>query len=160
MNHRKIVWRRITDVVKNAVMVENSIDPDDIQQGNVGDCYFLAAISSIAEVPSRIRKIFCDEMEISKHGIYRLQVASQGQLKEIVIDDLIPVFDGSFRPVFCKPKNNEIWVMLLEKAWAKISGSYGNTSSGYPHEVLNTFLEAPCFYYEITLTAFKSQAER
>lgn len=37
----------------------------------------------------------------------------------------------------------------MEKAWAKISGSYGNISAGYPHEVLNTFVVAPCFYFEL-----------
>ena len=39
--------------------------------------------------------------------------------------------------------------MLLEKAWAKISGSYGMTSEGYPHEVFNTFSVAPCHFIEI-----------
>ena len=35
-------------------MIEGKIEPNDIQQGNAGDCYFLAAISSLAEVPIRI----------------------------------------------------------------------------------------------------------
>ena len=146
VERRRIVWKRLPEVVKNAVMVQKSIEPYDVQQGNVGDCYFLASVSSIAEDPKRIEDIFCNEMSLKPEGIYRLQVASQGQLKQIVIDDYVPVFQGSNRPVFCKPKNNEVWVMLLEKAWAKLSGSYGNTSAGYPHEVLNTFLQAPCFY--------------
>lgn len=45
--------------------------------------------------------------------------------------------------------------MLLEKAWAKLKGSYGDTSAGYPHEVLNTFSVAPCFYYEISDSLYK-----
>jgi hypothetical protein len=39
--------------------------------------------------------------------------------------------------------------MLLEKAWAKIKGSYGNISAGCPHEVLNTFSVAPCLYFPV-----------
>ena len=39
--------------------------------------------------------------------------------------------------------------MLLEKAWAKIKGSYGAISAGCPHEVLQTFSVAPCYYYQI-----------
>lgn len=50
--------------------------------------------------------------------------------------------------------------MLLEKAWAKMSGSYGDTSSGYPHEVLNTFLVAPCFYDDIQLQLLDNKEEK
>lgn len=39
--------------------------------------------------------------------------------------------------------------MLLEKAWAKIKGSYGEVSAGCPHEVLQAFSIAPCYYYQI-----------
>lgn len=45
--------------------------------------------------------------------------------------------------------------MLLEKVWAKLSGSYGDTSAGYPHEVLSTFLVAPCFYEDIPFQILK-----
>ena len=39
--------------------------------------------------------------------------------------------------------------MLIEKVWAKIKGSYGAISSGSPHEVLNTFTVAPCYFYPV-----------
>jgi len=39
--------------------------------------------------------------------------------------------------------------MLIEKAWAKIKGSYGAISAGCPHEVLNAFSLAPCYFYQI-----------
>lgn len=60
IQNRRVIWKRVTEIVKNPVMVQNLIEPADVHQGNVGDCYFLASISSIAEVPSRIHKIFCN----------------------------------------------------------------------------------------------------
>ena len=36
--------------------VYNKINPSDIIQGNLGDCYFLSAISALAERPDRIKK--------------------------------------------------------------------------------------------------------
>jgi hypothetical protein len=71
-----------------------------------------------------------------------------GQFRELIIDDYVPCYYGSNRPVFCKPSSGgEVWVMLLEKAWAKLRKSYGSIGSGYSHEVLNTFLVSPSFYY-------------
>jgi calpain-15 len=107
-------------------MVEEGIVPADIQQGKIGDCYFLASISALAGVPARIEAIFFENFEVNGFGIYKLIVNFEGVLTEVVIDDYIPVFSTSNRPVFCKPKGREIWVMLIEKAWAKIKGSYRN----------------------------------
>jgi hypothetical protein len=33
---------------------DGGISPNDIEQGELGDCYFLAVLSSIAEKPDRI----------------------------------------------------------------------------------------------------------
>jgi hypothetical protein len=50
-----------------------------------------------------------------------------GVVEEVVIDDNIPVQENGL-PIFCQPnrKTGEIWVVLLEKALAKIHGSYAN----------------------------------
>ena len=34
------------------------ISPNDIKQGMLGDCYFVAALASLAEWPHRVEKIF------------------------------------------------------------------------------------------------------
>ena len=62
-----------------------------------------------------------------------------GTWKEIVVDDYFPT-DKVGEPAFAKATGNELWVMLLEKAWAKINGNYENTISGNPVEAFN-FLE-------------------
>ena len=49
MGNRKIVWKRLAQLYANGQMVKGRIEPADVQQGNVGDCYFLAAISALAE---------------------------------------------------------------------------------------------------------------
>ena len=47
------------------------------------------------------------------------------------IYDHIPVYSTTNRPVFCKANGNEVWVMLLEKAWAKLYKSYKQIEAGY-----------------------------
>ena len=36
----------------------NRIDPNDIYQGDIGNCYYLAALSALAEKPDLIKKLF------------------------------------------------------------------------------------------------------
>lgn len=38
------------------------------------------------------------------------------------MDDMIPVTGSS--PAFSKAVNQELWVVMLEKAWAKLYASY------------------------------------
>lgn len=37
---------------------EGKIEPLDIKQGRLGDCYFLSAIASISEYPFIVKRIF------------------------------------------------------------------------------------------------------
>ena len=48
------------------------------------------------------------------------------------MDDLIPCRENK-KPVFASTKDKELWVILLEKAWAKLHGSYKRSESGFPH---------------------------
>ena len=51
--------------------------PADIQQGGLGDCYFLSALACIAQYPSLIRNLFVGPTasdlvgKLSPHGVYQ-----------------------------------------------------------------------------------------
>ena len=72
-----------------------------------------------------------------------------GIIQQIVIDDYIPVNQfGS--PIFCQPNKDQIWVPLLEKAWAKINKGYANIIgnlfiylAGNPVEIMKAITYAP-----------------
>ncbi len=100
--NREIIWKRISEIIPNCTMVENGINPADIQQGNIGDCYFLASISALAEDPQRIGHIFLDNFELNGNCIYKVVACVGGILTEVVIDDFVPVYASTNRPVFCK----------------------------------------------------------
>ena len=120
----RATWKRIPEVIPNPQFVSGKIEPGDILQGSIGDCYFLSAISALAENDFRIKNLF-PSLEISPHGIYMVRILYHGILREVVVDDYIPVTPQN-TPLFAKPAGGrEIWVMILEKAWAKLHGSYG-----------------------------------
>lgn len=49
-----------------------------------------------------------------------------GIWEDVVMDDLFPCINSykEVKPIFNHTKSNELWVMILEKAWAKIHGGY------------------------------------
>ena len=53
-----------------------------------------------------------------------------GKKRTVVVDDKIPCRNG--KPVFCRNNDGEyeIWPMILEKAWAKVHGSYEMIEGG------------------------------
>ena len=48
----------------------------------------------------------------------------------VIVDDWIPTRHG--RPAFAGTKHQELWPLLLEKAWAKLHGTYARTDGGLP----------------------------
>ncbi len=53
----------------------------------------------------------------------------------ILVDERIPIDKDTLKPVFGTCRNyNELWVALIEKAYAKLHGCYENLISGYVDE--------------------------
>ena len=76
--------------------------------------------------------------EMNKDGFYEIIFMIDGKPQIVIVDDFIPVrLSRSNKPKCCfaKPHENEIWVILLEKAWAKINGGYLNIIAGKSREV-------------------------
>ena len=61
--------------------------------------------------------------------------------KEVVIDDQFPCFNDE--AAFSKAHGPELWVLILEKAWAKIHGSYERIEAGFAENVLHDLTGAP-----------------
>lgn len=48
---------------------------------------------------------------------------------------------------FSQARDNEIWVQVLEKAWAKVNGNYENTIAGFTREALKALTGAPTEHF-------------
>lgn len=77
-----------------------------------------------------------------------MRLCLNGEFKTIVVDDQFPVEKQSQKMAFSQCKGTELWVMLLEKAWAKINSSYENTILGCAYEAFKALTGAPIRFYD------------
>ncbi|KAL4474670.1 hypothetical protein ABPG72_002263 [Tetrahymena utriculariae] len=134
------MFEKFKSVSQSRVGLGKLITPNDIQQGMLGDCYFLSALSCLAQEPHRILNLFITR-KTNKYGIYCVQICHDGVWKAVYVDDHIPCCHK--KPAFTKANGNELWVLLIEKAWAKLFGSYAKIESGYCHEAMRDLTGAP-----------------
>ena len=78
-------------------------------------------MAAISEYPFVVKRIFCTTEE-SSYGAYGVWLFIDGRWKCVVVDDRFPVHNN--KPYYSRNHLNEIWVMLIEKAYAKVFGSY------------------------------------
>ncbi len=97
----------------------------DVIQGKLGDCWFLGALSVLGTNEDLLKSCFWHQDAFKEFGLYVCAFYKDGCLRFVIIDDLLPVFDSSGKLVFAQCKDsNELWVPLIEKAYAKIHGCY------------------------------------
>jgi len=117
-------------------LVKDGVSSGDVIQGELGDCYLLGAMSSIAAathrgVPGALLKrlIKTGSAELAL-GFVTFEMYSFGEWVETTVDTLLPC-DESGAPLFAHCKDTgEMWVPLLEKAYAKLYGSYEALDGG------------------------------
>ena len=118
------------------------IEPSDILQGGLGDCYFLVCLAGLAEYPPLIGRLF-EFDEKNPYGFYPIWLHINGSWKRYIIDDYLPVTKSSNQLAFSKTEENELWVVLIEKAYAKAYGSFWKIAGGDPVHALRDLTGAP-----------------
>ena len=146
-NWEKIKWERVGDIFMSSdfQVFYDKIEKEDIIQGNLGNCYFLSAIASLSKYPNLIEKLFFFK-EKSEENCYGCYFRINGIWKLVLVDDFIPCYSSIYEKnfAFSHTNGNELWVILLEKAWAKLNGNYARIIGGDPHEIFEVLTNAYC----------------
>jgi calpain-15 len=152
-------WRRATDLFPEGYEIfSGNIEPNDIKQGMLGDCWFMSALASLAERPQLIRRLFLKD-RVNDEGIYRVRLCKNGEWVIVTVDDYFPCFPNE-SPIFSRSHGNELWVLILEKAYAKLHGSYMLLKKGWPVEGLIDLTGCPTVSYELTKPEVMIMIER
>lgn len=158
LGRNKIEWVRAKDLSESddskVSLFKGDVEAEDIGQGNLGDCWLLASLAAIAERHPRLIKEAFLTGRTSLCGYYKLKlydtVNGTPRWRVITIDDYIPVKAGSKSPMFSQPNNNELWVLLMEKAFSKILGSYQGLTGGFSRFPFSALTGNDCVEYEWT----------
>jgi hypothetical protein len=132
-----VEWRRASGVV--LWEQEHGPSPNDVVQGQLGTCYFLCALSALAEEPERVKSLYAGKnADGSAHAFVFF---FRGKWVSVVVDDRLPwITAASSEPAACKSvlSKKVSWPCLFEKAWAKLhGGSYQCVEAGQPYYALH-----------------------
>lgn len=95
----------------------------------------------LSEKNELVRRLF-HTTEPNEEGIYSLWLNINGEWTNIVVDDFFPCLPNG-KPAFSRANGPELWVMLLEKAFAKAFGSYAIIEGGNPALAMRDLTGAP-----------------
>jgi hypothetical protein len=141
----EIEWRRASEFFTSKLteeqrergvrvkLFEDGIKPGDVAQGKLGNCWLIAALACVSEHPAIIRKVFLTE-RASANGKYKVRLFDARNRKWVVVtvDEHIPIVRKGQDHLFADPSGNELWAIILEKAFAKMVGSYAELRNGHP----------------------------
>ncbi|XP_039904896.1 calpain-1 catalytic subunit-like isoform X2 [Simochromis diagramma] len=135
-----VKWLRPAQIAPDAEFVVDGVSRFDIGQGVLGNCWFLASIGALTFQNHIFNQVVPLDQKIKENycGIFHFRFWRFGQWVDVVIDDKLPTING--RLIFVHSKDpNEFWPALLEKAYAKVCGSYTDMTSGTPSEAMMDF---------------------
>jgi hypothetical protein len=137
----KFEFLRPHDIVSNPLLFDEGADRGDIAQGALGDCWLLASLSCLSMRQHLLDRVVPKDQGFDKDlycGAFHFMFWRAGEWKEIVIDDYLPTFQK--RLVFTHSHSeNEFWSALVEKAYAKIFGTFESLKGGNMAEALEDF---------------------
>lgn len=130
-----LTWRRPEEYLAFTEVAETRLFRGEIschlvKQGELNDHTVVAAIAAIAQFPHHVMWMFRHPTngETGKRerlvGCYRVTLLKDGWWTNVIVDDYVPA--SMKGPLFahCPADPRRLWVGLLEKAYAKVHGSY------------------------------------
>ena len=155
-----IHWRRPEDFIPSEINENKDADltlrlfnqerepePNDIRQGSIPCNHLDSALSALAEKYNLIKRLFKSDI-YNENGVYQVKLCVNGEWTTVVVDDFIPCVPLS-PPLVTRSQSNELWIVILEKALAKIYDCYYNLTCINIVDFFLTLTGCPSFIYNL-----------
>eukprot|EP00435_Cladocopium_sp_Y103_P054141 s662_g17.t1 len=150
-------WERAKDVkhVDSPCIVADGAQYTDVKQGQIGDCFFIAALAAVAAN----RKSFLRQALVAydeEVGVYGVMFCEEMHFVYEIVDDLFAV-DEYKRLKFAKSANakNEFWVSIIEKAYFKHVTCLEMCDGGWGPEAVFSLVDGVAGVYPVTDKEFR-----
>ena len=139
INIEEIEWKRASEIfIKPTIFSSNNLHINNMKKSKIVTKYFQTTISSLINFPGLIEQIFLTKEYNEETSLIKMILFIDGEFQIIFLDDYFPVIKNTNIPYFTLNDNNDLWILLLEKAYAKINGCYGNIIFGWPDNLFKT----------------------
>jgi len=117
-------WKHFAEMEDEAAMVRSGFNAADLVQGQLGDCWFVAALAVVAERPELIENVVVTKEKDPK-GVYAIRLCMNRRWRTVLVDDRFPWWNSRFSsggkplrgPLYLQSSDPlEMWPALVEKA--------------------------------------------
>ncbi|NXC86410.1 CAN14 protein, partial [Cercotrichas coryphoeus] len=138
---RNLQWKRPHALHKSPVFYAANRKQLDLCQGLVENCWFLAALEALTFHQDILAAVVPQNQSFERKyaGIFHFRFWHFGEWIDVVVDDRLPVNEVGELLFVSSVYKNVFWGALLEKAYAKLYGSYEDLQIGQVSEALVDF---------------------
>ncbi|XP_028926069.1 calpain-10 isoform X1 [Ornithorhynchus anatinus] len=134
-----ISWLRPQEICSNPRLFPENPREGQVKQGILGDCWFLCACAALQKSKHLLDQVIVPGQpswsDQAYRGRFTCRVWRFGQWTEVTVDDRLPCLGGRLCFSQCQAED-VFWLPLLEKAYAKLHGSYEHLWAGQVADAL------------------------
>ena len=144
-------------------LFRSTVRPGCVDAGDLGDSWVMCSVAAVSEDPARLMGMFRHpEGKVAAQrehavGAYRVTFNKNGWWRSVLVDSYLPVSAGKLKYAKSAVDPAEIWPAILEKAYAKLHGSYAKICSGDPLHALQDMTGFSTSRFDDALTSTSNQ---